>query len=213
MLDNLATQEDAKILEEAVKREHRRRIDNFHINLTDNKFYEEKVTRLQKTKARAPAIREEAQRVEQEKLAMAEAARQQKEAYRRDLDQIAQQNQQKKLTEAQQHAESERMHRGLPIGERDRKRYDREIMGTLKNQINEKFNFRKKLDELSRSNNIDDILAYKQYLDQVEKQILEQNKKRRSANLKKMASQRSKARKNKGKVSKAAKITREKAAD
>lgn len=64
------------------------------------------------------------------------------------------------------------MHRGLPIGERDRRHYDRQIMTTLKNQITEKFNFRKKLDELSKSSKIEDIVAYKDYLDAVEKQIV-----------------------------------------
>lgn len=42
-------------------------------------------------------------------------------------------------------------------------------MTTLKSQINEKFNFRKKLDDLSKSNKIEDIMAYKTYLDTVEK--------------------------------------------
>lgn len=61
------------------------------------------------------------------------------------------------------------MHKGLPIGERDRNHYGRDIMTTLKSQINEKFNFRKKLDDLSKSNKIEDIMAYKTYLDTVEK--------------------------------------------
>ena len=64
------------------------------------------------------------------------------------------------------------MHRGLPIGERERKNYDRNIMKTLRQQIQEKFNFRKKLDELSKSSNLNDFLAYKEYLDGVEKQIV-----------------------------------------
>lgn len=65
-----------------------------------------------------------------------------------------------------------RLHKGLPIGERDRKKYDRNIMKTLRNSIQEKFNFRKKLDQLSKSSNLNDFMAYKQYLDGVQEQIV-----------------------------------------
>ena len=61
-------------------------------------------------------------------------------------------------------------------------------MKTLKQSIQEKFNFRKKLDELSKSSNLNDFMAYKDYLDGVQKTIvsplltpqLEQNKKRQN---------------------------------
>lgn len=68
------------------------------------------------------------------------------------------------------------MHRGLPIGERDNRRYGRNIMKTLRNQIQEKFNFRKKLDQLAQSSNLDDFMAYKDYLDGVQKQIVKNKK-------------------------------------
>ena len=65
-----------------------------------------------------------------------------------------------------------RMHQGLPIGERDRKKYDKEIMNTLRNSIQEKFNFRKKLDQLQKSSNLNDFMAYKTYLDEVQNTLV-----------------------------------------
>lgn len=45
-------------------------------------------------------------------------------------------------------------------------------MKTLRSQIQEKFNFRKKLDQLAQSSNLDDFMAYKDYLDGIQQQIV-----------------------------------------
>jgi hypothetical protein len=69
MLNDLAQQEESKRLEEKLRRDYRKRIDNYHINETDNKFYDEKVLRVVKTRGKADNIKAEAQQVALEKQA------------------------------------------------------------------------------------------------------------------------------------------------
>lgn len=92
MLDDLANQEEAKRLESKLRKDYRKRIDNYHINVTDNKFYEDKVLRVVKTRARAGSIRAEANQVALEKAAENQYARERKAAYKADLDALAQEN-------------------------------------------------------------------------------------------------------------------------
>ena len=92
MLDDLANQEEAKRLESKLRKDYRKRIDNYHINVTDNKFYEDKVMRVVKTRAKADNIRAEAQQVVLEKTAENQYAKERKAAYKAELDQLAAQN-------------------------------------------------------------------------------------------------------------------------
>jgi hypothetical protein len=69
MLEDLVNQEESKRLEAKLRTDYRKRIDNYHINVTDNKFYEDKVLRVVKTRAKADDIRAEAELITLEKQA------------------------------------------------------------------------------------------------------------------------------------------------
>lgn len=166
-----------------MRRDYRKRIDNYHINSTDNKFYEDKVLRVVKTRAKADQIKAEANQIALEKAAENQFAKERQAAYKAELDALAAVNNQTRNLKRTTKYESERMHRGLPIGERDRRKYDKNIMKTLRNSIQEKFNFRKKLDQLSKSSNLNDFMAYKTYLDGVQQTLITQSKKRKESEL------------------------------
>jgi hypothetical protein len=89
MLDDLVNQEEAKRQEAKVRRDYRKRIDNYHINVTDNKFYDDKVMRVIKTRNKGPQIKEEQARVENEKMAETQFIKERKAAYKAELDKLA----------------------------------------------------------------------------------------------------------------------------
>lgn len=54
---------ERKKLEEQVRLQHRKRIDTYHQNVADDKYYQENVLKGDKVRARAAGVREEAERV------------------------------------------------------------------------------------------------------------------------------------------------------
>lgn len=108
MLDDLINQEEAKRLESKLRRDYRKRIDHYHINLTDNKFYDEKVLRVTKTRGKAPGIHEEAARVENEKVAETLYIKEKKAQYKAELDKLAQENKRARESQRKTHYEAER---------------------------------------------------------------------------------------------------------
>lgn len=108
MLDDLIDQEEAKRLESKLRRDYRKRIDHYHINLTDNKFYDEKVLRVAKTRNKAGTIKEEAARVENEKVAETLHIKEKKAKYKAELDKLAMENKRAKEKHRKTHYEAER---------------------------------------------------------------------------------------------------------
>ena len=108
MLDDLVDQEESKRLESKLRREYRRRIDNYHINVTDNKFYDEKVLRVVKTRAKATDIKEEAARVQNERDAETQFIKDRKAQYKAELDKLADQKRREKDDKKRTHYEAER---------------------------------------------------------------------------------------------------------
>lgn len=63
MLEEYPGMVERKKLEEQVRLQHRKRIDTYHQNVADDKYYQENVLKGDKVRARAAGVREEAERV------------------------------------------------------------------------------------------------------------------------------------------------------
>lgn len=108
LLTDIMNQEERQEIQDQMKREQRKRIDNYHINVADNKFVEDKVLRANKIKARAPAIRAEADRVEAEKYREKMIEQERKAQYKQELDIIAREAKNKQEADKRSDFDAER---------------------------------------------------------------------------------------------------------
>lgn len=163
--------EDQQAAEERIKKDYRKNLDDYHRFVAEKNL--QNSSRVNQKREEAALIKERAEMIAEEKRAEAQWDKERKRQYNEQLQE--QQYVQHNVQTGQRNlpVESAKYFNNSTTSEHRRKeKNQRPIMKKLQSELQGAFQFRKRLDELTKSQNVEDFLKYKDYFDQVHKELV-----------------------------------------